>query len=620
MERLDEDLPEGRYAIIVDEAHSSQSGETVVAMKSVLGGKGIAKKAKEQAQAEGGDEAYELALRWALSRGRQESMSFFAFTATPKHKTLEIFGTPGPDGKPLPFDLYPMRQAIEEGFILDVLQNYTTYKTYYKLVQRSAEDREVDKQAAVKALARFAALHPHNIAQKVEIIVEHFRAFTRHKIGGKAKAMVVTDSREAAVRYKKAFDAYVKAKKYADVHSLVAFSGHVILDEEPDAPYTEVGMNQGIKEKELPEKFAGDEYQVLLVADKYQTGFDEPLLHSMYVDKRLDGVQAVQTTSRLNRAHPGKDDTFILDFRNDVEDIVAAFQPYYEATSIVDKADPQQLYHLRLKLQDAGVFSEDDVTAFAGVFFATPQGPSAGTAAYKKLHAIVDPCAQRFRDLSEEERTQFRGDLTSFLSLYAFVAQVVPYQDAGLEALYGFGRLLAAKIRDERSPRVDVGDDVALQYYALKKTAEGALVLEKGGEYTVSGPTAVGTGEMRRDVSKLSELITTLNDRFGTDFTEADQVFFDSLVAEAVERPELQQAAVANTIDNFAYVYNRAEEGLIIDRHEKAEDIVTRLLNDDDFRRAVSPLLMKQVYETIRARAEAGDLPSGRPAPGVASA
>ena len=254
-----------------------------------------------------------------------------------------------------------------------MLKNYTTYKTYYRLIKSIEDDPEVDKKKAARALARFISLHPHNIAQKTEVMVEHFQHFTRHKIGGRAKAMVVTSSRLHAVRYKQAFDKYIAEKGYTGIKTLVAFSGTVIDPDIPDKEYTEVGMNNGIKEKELPEKFATDEYQVLLVAEKYQTGFDQPLLHTMYVDKRLAGIQAVQTLSRLNRTHPGKEDTFVLDFVNDTQEILDAFQPYYEQTTVGEQAQPQQLYELQAKLDAQQVYYKTEVEEFSKVFY-KPKG------------------------------------------------------------------------------------------------------------------------------------------------------------------------------------------------------------------------------------------------------
>lgn len=283
--------------MIVDEAHSSQSGESAADLKEILGGEDLKKEATRLAQEDGQEDMEEL-FRSMAKRGRQANLSFFAFTATPKHKTLAVFGQDG-----APFHRYTMRQAIEEGFILDVLKYYTTYAAYYKLLKACEDDPEVQHKKAAKALARFMRLHPHNIAQKTEVMVEHFQAVTRHRIGGKAKAMVVTGSRLEAVRYKQSFDKYIAEKRYA-IKTLVAFSGTVVDDKIPEKTYTEEGMNGGIRERELPERFAGAEYQVLLVAEKYRTGFDQPLLHTMYVDRRLAGIQAVQTLSRLNRVHP----------------------------------------------------------------------------------------------------------------------------------------------------------------------------------------------------------------------------------------------------------------------------------------------------------------------------
>jgi type I restriction enzyme R subunit len=303
-------------------------------------------------------------------RGRQANLSFFAFTATPKHKTLAVFGRGGE-----PYHRYTMRQAIEEGFILDVLKNYTTYATYYKLLKACEDDPNVERKEAATALARFLRLHPHNIAQKTELMVEHFRSVTRHKIGGRAKAMVVTGSRLEAVRYKQSFDDYIKTKGYA-IKTLVAFSGTVRDDQVPGVEYTEVQMNRGFREKELPEKFATQEYQVLLVA-KYQTGFDQPLLHTMYVDKRLAGIQAVQTLSRLNRTHPLKEDTFVLDFVNDREEMREAFKVYYEGAEMGEQVDPARMYAIKGELDASGIYLDEEVERFCSVYFKPKQHQSA---------------------------------------------------------------------------------------------------------------------------------------------------------------------------------------------------------------------------------------------------
>lgn len=625
-------LPDRRYAVIVDEAHSSQSGETATELKGVLAADHIRQEARRQAEAQGikegeeGADAEEEILRTMLKRGRQPNISFFAFTATPKYKTLEVFGRVGTDGRPAPFHLYSMRQAIEEGFILDVLRNYTTYKTYFGLIKSIEDDPNVSKRKAAKALARFMTLHPHNLEQKTEIMVEHFRASTRHKIGGKAKAMVVTASRMHAVRYKQAFDKYIKDNGYTDVKTLVAFSGTVVDDLDPNKHYTEGGMNAGIDGKELPEKFATEEFQILLVAEKYQTGFDQPLLHTMYVDKRLAGIQAVQTLSRLNRTHAGKDDTFILDFYNERAEILDAFKPYYEQPVIGERADPQQLYTLQARLAEFGVYHADEVEQFCAVFFRGKANQS--PADHAKMNAIIDPAVERFKALrddvratmpekewakaKEEAQEEFRGLLFAFRGLYAFLSQVIPFGDSDLEKLYTFTRFLAAKLpRRALGPQYNFDDEVALKYYRLQKISEGSIVLEPGAGGELKGPTAVGTGMVGDEEVELSQLIEILNERFGTDFKPADQLFLDSVREDAVANEALRQAASANSIENFKYVFGKALEGLFIDRMEQNEEIFARFMNEPNFQRLVEEHLRKQVYEQIRAEQAGGGEPVG---------
>ncbi|HHJ13582.1 MAG TPA: type I restriction endonuclease subunit R, partial [Gammaproteobacteria bacterium] len=410
-------LPTRKYAVIIDEAHSSQSGETATELKGVLGGFDLLKKAREEA-AEEDEQELERLFRSMAKRGRQPNMSFFAFTATPKHKTLAIFGRNGE-----PFHRYTMRQAIEEGFIMDVLANYVTYKTYFKLVKKAEDDPEVERKQAARALARFMRLHPHNIAQKTEIMVEHFQQHTRHKIGGHAKAMVVTGSRLEAVRYKQAFDRYIREKGYP-IRSMVAFSGTVEDDKVPGKTYTEVEMNDGVKEKELPDTFAKPEYRVLLVAEKYQTGFDQPLLHTMYVDKRLAGIQAVQTLSRLNRTHPLKEDTFVLDFVNDPDQIQEAFRQYYEGSVMGEEVDPDRLYEIKAELDASGVYLQEEVDEFAKIFFAPKRRQSPSD--HKAMNALLDRAVARFQQLqkdAEEEAEDWRGKTRAFRNLYAFLSQ-----------------------------------------------------------------------------------------------------------------------------------------------------------------------------------------------------
>ena len=599
------DLPQKRYAVIIDEAHSSQGGETATELKGVLAGAVIREKARAQARADALPDYEEEILKAMARRGKQPNISFFAFTATPKYKTLEVFGQPGPDGKPRPFHLYSMRQAIEEDFIVDVLQNYTTYKTYYRLIKSIEDDPQVDKRQAARALARFMSLHPHNIAQKTEVMVEHFRHFTMHKIGGKAKAMVVTSSRLHAVRYKQAFDQYIAGKGYTGIKTLVAFSGTVVDPDAPGVEYTESGMNidaQGkqIGQKELPERFATEEYQVLLVAEKYQTGFDQPLLHTMYVDKRLAGIQAVQTLSRLNRKHPGKDDTFVLDFVNEPDAILDAFRPYYEQTLIGEQAEPQQLYEMQAKLDAQQVYHKAEVEEFCREFY-KPKRNQAPTD-HARLHACIDPAVRRFIELDDEEREAFRKTLMAFRNLYAFLSQVIPFQDTDLEKRYTYIRFFLTRLpRDDRGPLYHFDDDVSLAYYRLQKISEGSISMDAGGTYTVDGPTEVGTRTAHADEISLSQLIDILNERFGTEFKPGDQLFFDSVRADAVADPNLRQAALANTQENFGYVFTRALETLFIDRMDQNEDITARYMNEERFRDAVAQFLLRDVYARIRA-------------------
>jgi len=589
-------LPKRRYAVIVDEAHSSQSGESAQDLKSVLAAASLEEAVEKERQARNLAEYEAEELRSALARGRQPNLSYFAFTATPKHKTLEVFGHLGPDGKPAPFHLYSMRQAIEERFILDVLLNYTTYATYFRLIRTIPDDPDVEKRKAAAALARYTSLHPHNIEQKVEVIVEHFRTFTRHKIGGRAKAMLVTASRLHAVRFKEAMDKYIAAVGYTDMKTLVAFSGTVHTEE---ADYTETAMNGGISERQLPEKFASPEYSLLIVAEKYQTGFDQPLLHTMYVDKRLDGVQAVQTLSRLNRMCPGKSDTFVLDFINEAPDILNAFQPYYEQTSIAQTADPQQLYAIEAKLAAAGIYFKSEVDSLAKAYFSRVDKKTI----HPQVYAYLNPAVDRFKERTEEEREEFKKLLIAFRNLYAFLAQILPYQDVELERLYVFVRLLLIKLPHRPGgPAYDFEDEVALQYYRVQKTFEGEIALQPGVGGTVSGPVAVGTAGKHDKTAKLSQIIDRLNERFGTSFTQADQLFFDQVEQAALENHGLQQAAAVNTIENFALQLRKELTGIVIDRMDKNEAIAERYLDEADpaFQETVFTLLLSSIYSKLR--------------------
>jgi type I restriction enzyme R subunit len=598
-------LPDRRYAVIVDEAHSSQSGQDAAKLKAVLAENHVREEVRRRAEEEQLPDYEEEILRHIQSRGRQPNISFFAFTATPKYKTLVFFGRPGPDGKPQPFHLYSMRQAIEEGFILDVLKNYTTYKTYYRLVQSVEDDPEVERKRAAKALARFMSLHPHNIAQKTEVMIEHYRRYTAHKIGGRAKAMLVTGSRLHAVRYKRAFDKYIRDKGYTGIRTLVAFSGEVIDDEIPGERFTEVGMNGGhISEKKLPEEFAKPEYQVLIVADKYQTGFDQPLLHTMYVDKRLGDVQAVQTLSRLNRTCAGKEDTFVLDFVNDPEDIKREFQKYYEVAAINEEADPRQLYDLRNNIYALHIVFELEVEQFAAVFFKRNRNQLRSDHAL--LNSIVDKAVTRFQQAPEQDQSDLRARAEAYDRLYTFLSQVIPYADSGLEKLHAFIRFFLDKIGspDPGQP-INIDKDVRLKFYRLQKISEGRIALEAGAGASLLAPSEVGTGKNEDERVHLSQVVEILNDRFGTNFTPADELFWEAVREDAIADEHLQQAGAANTRDDFAYALYQKLEDLVVNRMDRNGGQAGMFFENPDVRQVVQAWMLDQVYDRIRQASHA---------------
>ncbi|MBI3986494.1 MAG: type I restriction endonuclease subunit R, partial [Lentisphaerae bacterium] len=588
-------LPTRRCAVIVDEAHSSQGGEAATDLKEVLGGAELREEAKNKAEEEGASDMEEL-FRSMAKRGRQANLSFFAFTATPKHKTLVVFGRNGE-----PTHRYTMRQAIEEEFILDVLKNYTSYASYFKLLKSCEDDPNVERKKAAKALARFMRLHPYNIAQKAKVMVEHFNAVTRHRIGGRAKAMVVTGSRLEAVRYKQGFDRYIKSKGYP-IKTLVAFSGTVQDDKVANVSYTEVDMNQGIREKELPEKFATQEYQVLLVAEKYQTGFDQPLLHTMYVDKRLAGIQAVQTLSRLNRIHPLKEETFVLDFVNEREEIREAFKTYYEGAEMGEEVDPARMYQIKGELDASGIYLAEEVERFCAVYFKPKNRQSA--ADHQAMNAALDPAVFRFAALktkAEEEAELWRGKLQAFRNLYGFLSQVIPYQDSDLERLYVFLRHLAAKLpRRNSGQSYDFDDEVRLEYYRLQKISEGSISLDEGYGKPLDGPSEVGSGLVREKPVSLSYLINLINERFGTDFNQADQFFFDQIVEAAMSDDGLRQAASVNPGDKFELVFKTLLETLFVERMDQNEEIFVRFMNDPAFQKIVTSWMASQAYQRLR--------------------
>ena len=594
-----------RFAVIVDEAHSSQSGETATTLRGMLNKDGIeaaiAAQLSEEEDDDLSDETKAAILRDSLKRARQPNLSFFAFTATPKFKTKTLFDEPGPSGTS-PFHEYTMRQAIEEGFIMDVLRNYTTYKRFFGLIKQVENDPEVPRRKAAKALTRYLELHPVNIEQVVSVIVEHFRLYVMHELGGRAKAMVVTGSRLAAVKYKLAFDRYIENHGYTGIRSLVAFSGTVEDPEDPGSSYTEVSMNDGLAERELPETFERDDYRVLLVAEKYQMGFDQPLLQTMYVVKRLAGVQAVQTLSRLNRMATGKARTFVLDFANEEDDIYRAFKPYYEATPIGENADPHRLSELQHKMLEWAIFSPGDIKAFAEIWYRRKRDHSATD--HRLMNAVLDAVVERFLDKEEAEQDEFRGQLTAYRNLYAFLSQIIPYQDSELEKLYAFVRNLIAKLPppgDGKAFALD--DEVALRFFRLQQMTEGSIDLSDGEADPLKGPTDIGTARAPEEQVALSSLIDKLNERFGTAFTEADQLFFDQIRATAEEDEKIVEAARANNLANFSSYLDRMLDELFIDRMEGNEEIFSRVMTDKEFRSAAHEHLAREIFRRVRESA-----------------
>jgi len=592
-------LPNRIYAVIIDEAHSSQGGESARKMKEVLAVKDLDEAAKEEGQ-EFENEEDEI-RRIMESRGPQPNLSFFAFTATPKNKTLEVFGVKGADGKPRPFHLYSMRQAIEEGFILDVLRNYATYDLYFRLEKTIEDDPQLNKRKAARAIARFVSLHPHNLSQKTEVMVEHFHRMTSKKIGGKAKAIVVTSSRLHAKRYYFEFKKYIKEKGYDWIKVLVAFSGKVKDNDFPDG-VSEPDLT-GFGEKELPGVFEKDEYKILLVAEKYQTGYDQPLLHTMYVDKPLSGVKAVQTLSRLNRICPGKEDTFILDFVNDRNTILNSFQPYYESTTVEETTDPNHLYDLRAKLDTKQIYWQSEIDAFAKTYFQSKNMLNPREQA--KLNAYIDPAVDRFEDLEEDAQDEFKKGLRTWTNIYSFLSQINIFQDIELEKYYAYSRLLLTKLpKKDLTERLKLTDEIALEYYRLQKSSEEPIRQAIQGEGTVQNITEAGIKRSIDEKSPLSEIIEVLNDRFGTDFTTADKLFFDQIETELINDEKLQMQAKNNTIDNFKYGFEDTFLTKLIERMEDNQGIFEKILDDKDFGTVVKNWMLNKVYSQLNAENE----------------
>ncbi len=559
-------MPGTRFAVIIDEAHSSQSGESRQYLNEVLATGDLAEAEARDEAAEGGD-LEDLIVAEMRKRGRLPNVSSFAFTATPKEETLVLFGTRGPRGYE-PFSLYSMRQAIEEGFILDVLQNYVTYEEEWKLLKTIQDDPRYDSAKAKALLRHFVDVHEHTISKKTAIIVEHFHHYTAHRIAGRAKAMVVTRSRLHAVRYRLAIERYLKEHGYP-YRALVAFSGKV---EDGAKEYTEAGMN-GFPEKQTADTFSGPEYRIIVVASKFQTGFDEPLLHTMYVDKRLGGVNAVQTLSRANRIHPPhKEDTAVLDFANSTDDIRKAFEPYYDRTWLKGATDPNLLYDLQHRIQSQHFFTTEEVQRFAQAFYDTKDSQY-------KLHMHLQPALDRYEEARDEDREHFRGQVKQFVELYGFLSQILTFTDAELHKLFLFLRFLLRKLTVKKGELpLEVLNQVDMDSLAIHKRTEATIKLTAGEGSLAPAKLGDATPRQPEAIEPLSQIIRDLNERFGANLTEDDKVFIQRLEDALAADPTIADSIRVNTEENARLTFDRVVNDRIqdmIDTNFKFYKLVT---------------------------------------------
>lgn len=601
-----------KFAVIADEAHSSQTGQTANKVRAMLSMDEI------EALDDGGTYDVEAVLAAeTAARADSSNISFYAFTATPKEKTLQLFGRPGGDGKPAAFHVYTMRQAIEEGYILDVLRGYQTYDLAFKIAQAAGANgapKLVDQAAATKGLVRWVALHPTNIAQRVGIVVEHFRANVAPLLDGHAKAMVVTDSRKAAVRFKLEIDKYIKDKGY-NIGTLVAFSGPVLDPESGPDPFTEASMNGKLGGQSIPAAFTTGEYRIMLVANKFQTGFDQPLLSAMYVFKRLDGIAAVQTLSRLNRTYvtPSgnpKSTTMVLDFVNDAGDIKAAFEPYYGEARIDTETDPNIVHDVAAKLDAAAIYTNDDLDRTAAAWISAAAGAKGNH--HAALNAAVQPGQKRFRDAyqaalrdgdpAEIARLDlFRADVGTFVRVYDFMSQVIDYGDPDLEKRAIYLRLLERMIRpDNYTADVDLSD---VTLVGVKQIDKGAADISLGDTKTgLKGITAAGS-RAKRDpkMVALDAVIERLNDLFGAAAFTADQkvTFVEGLLRTLLAQDTLVQQAKVNTKKQFLESPDLTDG--IVDAvadnqgaHSKMSDV---FFTDDRTRNEIVRLVGVMLYE-----------------------
>jgi type I restriction enzyme R subunit len=575
-----------RFAVVIDEAHSSQSGESARALTKTLTAP------LEEAEGEDGEEPdlEDVVAAEVKARGKQEHISYFAFTATPKDKTLELFGRKSASGEFEPFHTYTMRQAIEEGFILDVLKNYTTFKRYFKLVKSAADDEEYEKTKAVRALTSYVDLTDHAIERKARICLEHFQNVTATAIQGRGRAMLVTRSRLHAVRYFLKLRALMK-EQGLPYGPLVAFSG-TVRDPDSGAEYTENSLNQLPPKTSIQDAFKLPQYRILVVANKFQTGFDEPLLHTMYVDKKLGGVAAVQTLSRLNRTRRGKTETVALDFVNEAEAIQEAFQRYYQNTSLEEETDPNKLYDLTTRLSAFEVYTGQDVEEFAAVFFdeAKPD---------ELQQPILDRVVHAWLGREEEEREDFRSTLQSFVRLYGYVAQLITFVDTELEKEYVFARNLNRKLPKREGAGLPPGilDAVDLDSFRIQQTFEGEIELKKEDAHLPGVPTEAKTAVHEAEKAYLSDIISILNETYGLDLTEKDRVRMEEIVRE-VEADAGVRAVMTgnNSMSNKRHKVEKVIDERILDQVHHSIDLYKRL-NDPQVKQTLKDRLFEKLVQ-----------------------
>ena len=587
------------FAVIVDEAHSSQTGSSAVKLKAALADTedALREYAELEGKAESEIDPTDKLIKEMSIHGKHKNLSFFAFTATPKATTLEMFGTEHSDGSYHPFHIYSMRQAIEEGFILDVLQNYMTYDTCFKIAKTVAENPNLPGSRAAKVIRKFEELHPYNISQKSKIIVETFLETTRHKIGGRGKMMVVTSSRLAAVKYYHECKRYIAEHGY-DVGILVAFSGTVI---DGDTEYTEPKLNvradgSHISEEQTKAEFHAN-YQILIVAEKYQTGFDEPLLHTMIVDKKLRGVRAVQTLSRLNRTCPGKTDTFVLDFMNTQEDIQEAFQPFYQETMLEREINTDLIYKVQRDLRGYAIYSDEDIAAFAAEYFR--RGNKKDTKALTRMTAVLKPTADRYNKLSPDARYNFRRQCRDLIKWYGYVSQIVRMFDEPLHKEYIFLSYLLKLLPSDKMQMLDLEGKLQLEYYKLQKTFEGAIALkDETGTYTPAKAKGAASPEEKRP---LDEIINKINEQYKGKFTAADKVLVETLLTKLMSDKKLQRRAKTSDPLIFAEgIFPQAFDNAAQDGFIESQEAYATLFEDTAKYNAVMHALSSIIYREMR--------------------